>query len=225
MAGDLGERPIAPQRQVEHLLLVLGQERSIALEEGNVAASRREGVKAHAFTVYSVLESGSMGPILLEAFRYNKWANLHLLDVCASFKDEQLEMTAPGTYGTIASTFFHLLAAEQRYIKRLGGSEPRISERNAFPGLAALRAEAVRSGDELIEIVPRIKSDDAHEATFQDGRFMLHSGVVVIQALHHGNDHRTHICTILGHNGLTYGDMDVWAYGDATGAMVPIAAS
>jgi hypothetical protein len=50
----------------------------------------------------------------------------------------------------------------------------------------------------------------------------LHLGVVIIQALHHGNDHRTHICTILGAGDITYGDMDVWAYGDATGAMVPI---
>jgi uncharacterized damage-inducible protein DinB len=166
-----------------------------------------------------------MGPLLVEAFRYNKWANLHLLDVCASFTDEQLAMTAPGTYGTIASTFYHLLSAEQRYLKRLGGGEPRINERGEFPGMAALRAEAVRSGDELIEIAPRISPDEAHEATFQDGRFVLHSGVVVIQALHHGNDHRTHICTILGHNGLTYGDMDVWAYGDATGAIVPVAST
>ena len=166
-----------------------------------------------------------MDPLLVEAFRYNKWANLHLLDVCAGFTDEQLAMTAPGTYGTIASTFYHLLAAEQRYLKRLGGGEPQISERDGtFPGIAVLREHAVRSGDQLIEIAPRISPDEAQEATFQDGRFMLHSGVVVIQALHHGNDHRTHICTILGHNGLTYGDMDVWAYGEATGAIAPVPA-
>jgi uncharacterized damage-inducible protein DinB len=167
-----------------------------------------------------------MGPLLVEAFRYNKWANLHLLDVCAEFTDERLQMTAPGTYGTIASTFFHMLAAEQRYIRRLGGGEPRISERNSpFPGLAVLRGEAVRSGDELIEIAPKIDPDEAHETTFSDGRVLLHSGVVVIQALHHGNDHRTHICTILGHNGITYGDMDLWAYGEATGALVTIPAN
>jgi len=163
-------------------------------------------------------------PLLVEAFRYNKWANLHLLDVCKDFNDEQLEMTAPGTYGTIASTFFHLLAAEQRYLKRLGAGEPQISERDGmFPGIAVLRDHAVRSGDRLIEIAPRTSPDEAHEAKFSDGLFTLHSGVVVIQALHHGNDHRTHICTILGHNGVAYGDMDVWAYGEATGAIVPVA--
>ena len=164
-----------------------------------------------------------MEPLLVEAFRYNKWANLHLLDVCVRLTDEQLQMTAPGTYGTIASTFFHLLAAEQRYLKRLGEGEPQINERDgAFPGMAALREHAVRSGDKLIEIAPRITPDEKQEAKFQDGRFMLHLGVVVIQALHHGNDHRTHICTILGHHGIPYGDMDVWAYGEATEALVTI---
>ena len=43
--------------------------------------------------------------------------------------------------------------------------------------------------------------------------------------MHHGNDHRTHICTIFGAHGIDYGDMDVWAYGEATGAMVPLSAS
>jgi uncharacterized damage-inducible protein DinB len=166
-----------------------------------------------------------MEPLLVEAFRYNKWANLHLLDVCAEFTDDQLQMTAPGTYGTIASTFIHLLAAEQRYLKRLGAGEPLISERDVpFPGIASLREHAVRSGDKLIEIAPYISPDDAHETDRDRARVKLFSGVVVVQALHHGNDHRTHICTILGQHGLTYGDMDVWAYGEATGGIVPVEA-
>ncbi len=167
-----------------------------------------------------------MEPLLVEAFRYNKWANLHLLDVCSGFSEERLQMTAPGTYGTLAATVLHLLAAEQRYIKRLGGGEPQLNGRDdKFPGMKALREHAVRSGDKLIEIAPGITPDQAHESKYSDRSFMLHSWVVLIQALHHGNDHRTHICTILGHHGLTYGDMDVWAYGEATGGMTPIEAT
>ena len=167
-----------------------------------------------------------MEPLLVEAFRYNKWANLHLLDVCARLTDEQLQLTAPGTYGTIAATFLHLLAAEQRYLRRLGAGEPQINERDdPFPGIAALREHATRSGDKLIEIAPNVSPDEAHESkTGREGPIMLHSGVVVIQALHHGNDHRTHICTILGHHGIEYGDMDVWAYGEATGALKRVGA-
>ena len=206
---------------------MLGEKRSVALEKGEVAAPGRQGVKGHALTAYQPYNRGVMEPLLVEAFRYNKWANLHLLDVCADFTEEQLQMTAPGTYGTIASTFFHLLAAEQRYLKRLGGGEPQINERDTpFPGIAALRKHAVRSGDELIAVAPHVSPDEKHESsTALHGKVILHSGVVVIQALHHGNDHRTHIGTILGHNGLTYGDMDVWAYGEATGGIVKVEAT
>ncbi|HKB32648.1 MAG TPA: DinB family protein [Candidatus Dormibacteraeota bacterium] len=162
-----------------------------------------------------------MDHLLIEAFRYNKWANLHLLDVCAKLSEEKLQLTTAGTYGTIASTFLHLLAAEQRYLRRLTGSKPEINERDQpAPSLAKLRENAVHSGDQLIEAANRITLEDAIEEE-RDGQLMtLQLWVVVVQAMHHGNDHRTHICTILGAHDITYGDMDVWSYGEATGGIV-----
>jgi uncharacterized damage-inducible protein DinB len=160
----------------------------------------------------------------IEAFRYNRWANLHLLDVCAKLSEDQLHLTAPGTYGTVTATFLHLLAAEQRYLRRLAGTKPEISEREAAPTMAVLREHASRSGDQLIEAARRITPDDAIEEERGGRLTKLQLGVVIVQALHHGNDHRTHICTILGHHQIAYGDMDVWAYGEATGAIVPVEA-
>jgi uncharacterized damage-inducible protein DinB len=163
-------------------------------------------------------------PLLIEAFRYNRWANLHVLDVCATLSDEQLELTAPGTYGTIGATFLHLVSAEQRYLRRLTpGTKPDINEHDpTAPSLAKLREHAVRSGDMLIEAASRITPDDTIDEE-RDGKVMrLHLGVVLVQAMHHGNDHRTHICTILGHHDIPYGDMDVWAYGEAIGGIVPV---
>ena len=162
--------------------------------------------------------------MIVEACRYHRWANLHLLDVCAALSDEQLQLTAAGTYGTIAATFQHLLSAERRYLWRLGGSEGRFRQSRRFPGIAVLREQAGLSGDQLIEAARRIKGDDAVEARFRRGALKIHKGVLLLQALHHGNDHRTHICTVLGCHGIAYGEMDVWAYGEATGAMVPIPA-
>jgi uncharacterized damage-inducible protein DinB len=166
-----------------------------------------------------------LGPFWVEAFRYNKWANLHLLGVCADFSEEQLELTSPGTYGTVAATILHMLGAEQRYLERLGVGPRLITRDTQFPGIAELTTHAARSGDQLIALAEKARPDDAVDAEFDDGDYRVQTGVVLIQALHHGNDHRTHICTILGHHGLTYGDMDVWAYGEATGAIVPIGAS
>lgn len=163
-----------------------------------------------------------MGDLFVETFRYHRWANLHLLDVCARLSDEQFELTSPGTYGTVGATLLHLIGAEQGYIQRLGGSPRRLTRDTAFPGVEALRREAERSADELIDIASQVGSEDELEADFQDGRYRLKKRIILIQALHHGNDHRTHVCTVLGAHGLEYGDMDVWAYGDSTGDITPI---
>jgi uncharacterized damage-inducible protein DinB len=161
--------------------------------------------------------------LLIEAFRYNKWANLHLLDVCAKLSDDQLQLTAPGTYGTISSTLLHLVAAEQRYLRRLAGTKPEINERDqSAPTLAQLREHAARSGDHLIELASRITAEETMEEERGGQLMKLHLWVVVVQAIHHGNDHRTHVCTILGAHDIPYGEMDVWAYGQATGAIIQL---
>jgi hypothetical protein len=131
-------------------------------------------------------------------------------------------MTTSGTYGTIASTFQHLIAAEQRYLGRLNGTTPEFNEGDAFPGIARLMELAEGGGDQLIEVAGRIPADRVVEAKRREAKetVRLELGVVIVQALHHGNDHRTHICTILGSHDISYGDMDVWAYGEATGALV-----
>lgn len=165
-----------------------------------------------------------MEPILQETFRYHKWANLHLLDVCSKLTDEQLELTALGTYGTIAATLVHLLAAEQRYLRRITGDEPQISEKESFPGVAALIEHATRTGDELIALAGTATAQDTIEAVNPDGHFRIHVSHFLMQALHHGNDHRTHICTVLGYHELPYGDIDVWAYSDSRGLITPLAA-
>lgn len=161
----------------------------------------------------------TLGP-LIEAFEYHKWANLHLLDVCAKLPAEELSLTVPGTYGTIAATFHHMAAAEQRYARRFGAGDPRIRETEMFPGLPALREHLERSGDQLIEAAGRVAGDETSDGKDESGIFTVTLGIILVQALHHGNDHRTQICTILGHHGISYGDMDVWAYGAATGGMV-----
>jgi len=159
-----------------------------------------------------------MGPLIVEAFRYNRWANMHLLGVCGDLSAEQLEWTAPGTYGTIAATFLHLCSAEQRYLARLTGTEPVLHESQEFPGVGALAVQVERTGDGLIEAATSVRHDEAQVYKFREGRVEMLPAVILLQALHHGNDHRTHVCTILGAHEVSYGDMDGWAYGYATGA-------
>jgi hypothetical protein len=85
-----------------------------------------------------------------------------------------------------------------------------------------LREIAAVAGDRLIRVAPKIGPELKVETSSDDGPVTMHVGVMLIQALHHGNDHRTHVCTILGAHNITYGDMDVWGYAEATGLIVPV---
>jgi uncharacterized damage-inducible protein DinB len=148
---------------------------------------------------------------------------MHLLGVLSGLTDEQLQLTAPGTYGTIAATLQHMFSGEQRYIARLGGAQPTLSENSEFPGLESLTQHAKHNADALLDLAGRMHAGTEITVKFRDGTYRLDPGVVLLQALHHGNDHRTHVCTILGAHRIEYGEMDLWAYGEATGSLVKVA--
>jgi hypothetical protein len=166
-----------------------------------------------------------LGPILSEAFRYNRWANLRLMDACANLSADQLQLAAPGTYGTIRDTLQHLAAAEQRYVMQLGGGKAELGERDEFPGIARLGELVSRTGDELLAIAERMRPGATFERDFRGQPTQVASPVVAIQALHHGNDHRTHVCTILGQNEIEVPAIDVWAFGLDGGFIVPVGPS
>ena len=42
-------------------------------------------------------------------------------------------------------------------------------------------------------------------------------GLDLAQVLHHGTDHRSQVCTALTSFGIEPPEIDLWAYGEATG--------
>src|SRR5262245_20547636 len=81
-------------------------------------------------------EMTSMKNRLSDLFRYNRWANLRLLDTCADLSNEQLDATLSGTFGSVRETLMHLLSSEEGYARTLTGMAPtpRLSELMTFPG-------------------------------------------------------------------------------------------
>lgn len=158
----------------------------------------------------------------LEALRFNKWANLQLLDVCGSLKPSVLRLTAPGTYGSVAETWLHLIGAERRYVWRLGGERGRFSQPRRFPGIEKLRAQAAASGDALIESARRARRRESVIGSRRRGTFKVDKSIVLVQAIHHGNEHRAHINTVLGSHGVVLPELDAWAYGLAMRKLVDL---
>src|SRR4051794_15508915 len=92
-------------------------------------------------------------------FRHNLWANLTLIDLCATLPDEILETNVPGTFGTIRDTLTHLAGAEERYLPALVGGpnrrNPALEETS--PDLATLREHVRLSGEGFVAFAESVE--------------------------------------------------------------------
>jgi uncharacterized damage-inducible protein DinB len=158
----------------------------------------------------------AMNDGLVDFYKHNLWANLGLLDACAHLTDEQLNANAPGTYGRICDTLVHLFRAEESYLARLKEQEPadilRVGE---FPGIAALREHARRSGEELIAIAETGDPARVVRGTYRGEPYELPVMVLLMQAIHHATDHRSQIATAMSQIGMKPPELSVWAYDEA----------
>lgn len=162
---------------------------------------------------------------LRDPLRHNSWATQQLLDFCAGLSEDQLAATAPGAFGSIVATLRHIVSADGRYRTRLsGGVAPewlvRDDELPGVEGLKACVADMASFWERWLE--EPFDPDRPIETRGPDG--VAHhtpAGVILAQALHHGNDHRDQVCTVITTLGLQPPDLQAWAYGLATGRIVP----
>jgi uncharacterized damage-inducible protein DinB len=66
-----------------------------------------------------------MADAIADLFKHNLWANLRLLDACASLSADDLASTCEGTYGPLGDTLTHMLASEERYVMQWTPAERR----------------------------------------------------------------------------------------------------
>lgn len=155
---------------------------------------------------------------LREMFLHHAWATGTLFDVCAALPAAELQQTVAGTYGTVIATLVHLVAADQRYLEVMTGrpaSAP-IRERTE-PLLATLSAAFEAQSATWQTLVDAASTLDVTIPARGPRPPAPHAeDLLFVQAINHGNDHRTHICTILGARGVKVPDLDGWSYWSAT---------
>lgn len=157
--------------------------------------------------------------LLDDAFKHHVWATEMLLDTCATLTPEQLQTAVPGTYGSIITTLRHLVASDRGYLRRLlpDAQLERIDE-DADLGVAQLRAAMDADRDGWATLLANDPDPD-YETAIREAEQEVHipTGIRLAQVVHHGTDHRSQVCTALTTLGMTPPDIDVWAFGDATG--------
>jgi len=159
------------------------------------------------------------GSLLGDAFAHNVWATERLIDECATLTEEQLDTEVPGTYGSIISTLRHLVRADRWYLTRYPDISqlPELDE-EAPLSLDELRTEMAANADAWTKVLATGTDPEADVPESGDGwEFHAPLGFRLAQVVHHGTDHRSQVCTALTILGRTPPEIDVWAYGEATG--------
>src|ERR1044072_2379405 len=151
--------------------------------------------------------------VMRDAFEHHVWASLRSIDVCLGLTPEQLETEVPGTYGSILATMQHLVGADASYLFVIGGGTfPRIDE--AAMTLVDLRTQMATHAAAPDPTAVRTRHRDDGSAT--DAPI----GIRLAQAVHHGTDHRSQICTALTTLGIEPPSIDVWDFGQQAGTVV-----
>ena len=163
-----------------------------------------------------------MAPSTLDdAFGHHVWATLLLMDECLNLPPEQLATTVPGTYGSILDTMRHIVGADASYLWLLsGGRTPLIDEDTM--DLPALRDTMATNDDAWSSVLASAPDAGTMLVRHRDDGSSTEAPVSIrlSQALHHGTDHRSQICTALTSLGIEPPFIDVWDYGAAQGRVV-----
>jgi uncharacterized damage-inducible protein DinB len=160
-------------------------------------------------------------PPILRQLRHDIWATERLLERCRTLGPEQLELTVPGTYGPIRTTLLHIVAADERYLSRfMTVCDAMLNEdRNASASLDEIASHLRHARDGVEALFGGAPFDPDRSIRDERRKLQITAWVLVTQFAHHGSDHRAHVGTILGAHGLDTPDLDVWAYGSASGAV------
>ena len=161
--------------------------------------------------------------LLVDAFGHHVWATLRLIDTCLTLSPEQLETGVPGTYGSILETMRHLVGADASYLSVMnGGRTAEIEE--AGMDLHELRAAMERNGPAWASLLAQDPDPDVVVTRHRDdgSRSSAPLGIRLAQALHHGTDHRSQICTALTALGVEPPAIDVWDFAWTDGRLVEV---
>ena len=161
--------------------------------------------------------------LLGDAFGHHVWATLRLIDACVPLSPEQLGTRVPGTYGSILETMRHTVGADAFYLYVLtGGRVPLINEDDM--NLQDLRSTMEGYGTDWSIVLVEDLDPDTVLVRHRDDGSETHAtvGIRLAQALHHGTDHRSQICTALTTLGIEPPLIDVWDFGEQNGRVVEV---
>ena len=162
--------------------------------------------------------------ILADAFAHHVWATRRLIDACLGLTGEQTAVVVPGTYGSILDTVRHLVGADSSYLFALTGGRVALIDEDRMD-LAELGAAMERNGPAWASLLVPDLDPDTVVVRYHDDGSESHApmGIRLAQALHHGTDHRSQVCTALTMLGVEPPAIDAWDFADEGGRLSEVA--
>jgi uncharacterized damage-inducible protein DinB len=160
---------------------------------------------------------------LSDAFAHHVWATLRVIDACLELDAEQLETAVPGTYGSILDTMRHLVAADSSYLFVTSGGRVEPIEEEGME-LAELRTVMEAHAGAWAQLLGEDPDPDAVLVRRRADGSETHAplSIRLAQAVHHGTDHRSQICTALTTLGVEPPAIDVWDFGEQDGRVLEV---
>jgi uncharacterized damage-inducible protein DinB len=161
--------------------------------------------------------------LMEDAFGHHVWATLRLIDACLPLSQEQLETAVPGAYGSIVETMRHIVGGDTSYLFALTGGRVSLIEEEQMD-LKELRTAMEANGANWTSLLSQDLDPDAVVERHRDDGSETHApiGIRLAQAVHHGTDHRSQICTALTALGVEPPLIDLWDFGEMDGRVVEI---
>jgi uncharacterized damage-inducible protein DinB len=164
------------------------------------------------------------GALFEDAFAHHVWATTRLIDACLALSTKELATAVPGTYGSIIETMRHLVEGDSDYLSIMTADRTHLvgTEHMDLSELrVAMENDGILwSGLLVHDLDPNamVKEIDDRDGFERDAT----TGIRLAQALHHGTDHRSQICTALTALGVEPPGIDAWTYGLQAGRVVEV---
>lgn len=151
--------------------------------------------------------------VLADAFAHHCWATLRVIDACRPLSAEQLAASVEGTYGPILDTMRHLVSADRSYLRVVTDGVADEVDEGALD-LAAMQVVIEVDAKEWQAFLARDLDPDRVVVRHRDDGSESHAplGIRLAQAIHHGTDHRSQVCTALTNLGIEPPAIDVWDF-------------
>ena len=153
--------------------------------------------------------------VLRAMFDYHFWATETLIDHLGRLPSGKLDASVPGTYGSMIDTLTHMIDGDSRYLLRLRNPSPPLADDRVGVPLQQLKTEMPEHRRKWDEALSELESGTLHAVIRNREDYPdtdPAEAMLLTQAFHHGNDHRTQICTTLGALDLEVPEIDAWDY-------------